>query len=85
MRKLLIIVGLLMGLVSRANASFDDTINAVTAPLATAIGNIVFFKVNIFGAQLPLVVLWLVAGAVFFTIYMKFINVRGFKQGAADI
>ena len=28
--------------------------------------------------EIPLVVLWLVLGAVFFTIFMKFINVKGF-------
>ena len=30
------------------------------------------------GASVPLVVLWLFAGAIFFTVKMKFINVRGF-------
>lgn len=30
--------------------------------------------------SIPLVVIWLVAGAIFFTIYMKFINFRGAKH-----
>jgi len=58
----------------------DATINAVTAPIAALVGKIVFFKIPAFGAQLPLVVLWLVIGAVFFTFYMGFINLRGFKH-----
>ncbi len=29
---------------------------------------------------IPFVVIWLVLGAVFFTIYMKFINIKGFKH-----
>lgn len=29
---------------------------------------------------IPLVVIWLIAGAIFFTIFMKFINIRGFKH-----
>jgi len=29
----------------------------------------------------PLIVVWLVLGAIFFTIRMKFINIRGFKHG----
>ena len=58
----------------------DATINAITAPIATMVGNIVFFKIPVFGAQLPLVVLWLVVGATFFTFYMGFINIRGFKH-----
>lgn len=64
--------------VSVAIAGIDDSINAITAPIATLVGQIVFFKVPVFGAQLPLVVLWLVVGAVFFTFYMRFINLRGF-------
>lgn len=30
--------------------------------------------------KIPFIVLWLVAGAVFFTLRMKFINIRGFKH-----
>ena len=59
-------------------AGIDETINTVTAPFAVWFGKLVFFKIPVFGAQLPLVVLWLVAGAVFFTFYMRFINLRGF-------
>ncbi len=61
-------------------AGIDDAINDATAPIATMIGKIVFFKIPIFGAQLPVVVLWLVVGAVFFTFYMGFVNIRGFKH-----
>ncbi len=63
-----------------ASAGFDETINTLTAPIASAVGAFVFFKIPLFGAQLPLVVLWLVAGAVFFTFYMGFVNIRGFKH-----
>ncbi len=63
-----------------AETGIDATINALTAPVADLIGNIVFFKITIFDAQLPLVVLWLVIGAIFFTVYMGFINIRGFKH-----
>ena len=63
-----------------AHASIDSTSNEITKPLAALIGDIVFYKITLFGAQLPLVVLWLVIGAVFFTIYTGFINLRGFKH-----
>jgi len=74
------LVTLLLGSISTAHAGIDDAINSATAPIATFIGQVVFFKIPIFGAQLPVVVLWLVAGAVFFTFYMGFINLRGFKH-----
>ncbi len=63
-----------------AMAGIDEAINDITKPLAEVIVQIVFFKIPVFGAQLPLVVLWLVIGAVFFTIYMGFVNIRGFKH-----
>ena len=66
-----------------AAAGIDDAINSATAPIAAMIGKIVFFKVEMFGAQLPLVVLWLVVGAVFFTLYLGFINLRGFRHAIA--
>ncbi len=58
----------------------DASINAFTAPIAALVGKIVFVKIPFFGAQLPIVVLWLVIGAVFFTLYMGFVNIRGFKH-----
>jgi AGCS family alanine or glycine:cation symporter len=61
-----------------AHAGIDETINSITAPAAVWFGKVVFFKIPIFGANLPLVVLWLIAGAVYFTWYMRFVNLRGF-------
>lgn len=63
-----------------AYAGIDAAINEATAPIAAAIGAFVFFKIPVFGAQLPLVVLWLVIGAVFFTFRMGFVNIWGFKH-----
>jgi AGCS family alanine or glycine:cation symporter len=81
MRRLFSMLALLAGSISSAQAAgIDETINTATAPIASFIGDIVFFKIPIFGAQLPVVVLWLVVGAVFFTFYMGFINLRGFKH-----
>jgi len=66
--------------VTPAFAGIDETINGITAPIAIWVGSVVFFKIPVFGAQLPLVVLWLIAGAIFFTFYMRFINLRGFRH-----
>jgi len=66
--------------VTPAFAGIDETINGITAPIAIWVGSVVFFKIPVFGAQLPLFVLWLIAGAIFFTFYMRFINLRGFRH-----
>lgn len=58
----------------------DELINSAVQPLTSLVSSIVFFTVPIFGVELPLVVVWLVAGAVFFTIYFGFIPVKGFKH-----
>jgi AGCS family alanine or glycine:cation symporter len=59
---------------------FDETIDERFAPIASAISDVVFFSVPIAGADVQLIVCWLVFGAAFFTIYLRFINVRGFTH-----
>ena len=56
----------------------DETINQAFAPIAKAFSNIVFFSVSVGGTDPQLIVLWLIVGAVFFTFYLRFINLRGF-------
>lgn len=80
MSRLFLILNLFFLPFSNAYAGIDESINNATAPIAEFIGNIVFFTIQIGDAALPVVVLWLVMGAVFFTIYMGFINIRGFKH-----
>ena len=52
---------------------FDASIALINETIAS----VIFYE--LFG--FPLAVLWLVAGAIFFTIRMGFINIRGFKHG----
>ena len=54
------------------------SIDAFMAPLASALSSFVFFAIPLFGQDVPLVVLWLAIGALFFTFYLRFINIRGF-------
>ena len=39
-----------------AFAGIDESINNFTAPIAAFVGQVVFFKISLFGAGLPLVV-----------------------------
>ncbi len=60
----------------------DDRINALFAPVAQAISSVVFYPIPIGnGASMPAMVLWLIIAATFFTLFFRFINIRGFKQG----
>ena len=64
--------------------SLDAVIDGFMRPVADAASGFIFYSIEVFGAQVPLIVLWLIAGGVFFTIYLRFINFRGFKH-AIDI
>ncbi|MFK7914633.1 MAG: alanine/glycine:cation symporter family protein [Pseudomonadales bacterium] len=56
----------------------DETIDALMRPLADAVSSFIFFSVPIVGTDVPLIVIWLVLGGLFFTAYLGLINVRGF-------
>jgi len=56
--------------------TIDQKIDAWFEPFATAISDIIFFTVNIRGNGVPIVLIILIAGAIFFTLYFKFINFR---------
>ncbi len=58
----------------------DEAVDRAFQPIAEGIKAVVFFTVPIGSADLPLVVLWLIAGAVFFTFYLRFINLKGFRH-----
>jgi AGCS family alanine or glycine:cation symporter len=60
----------------------DATLDGVLRPVADALANVVFFSVPLAGVDVPLVVLWLVCGAVFFTLRFRFINLRGLREAA---
>lgn len=69
---------------SEQPAGIDAQIDAIMQPVADAASSFIFYSVPMFGADVPLIVLWLIAGGVFFTLYLNFINFRGFKH-AVDI
>ncbi len=58
--------------------SLDQAVDAWITPLSTALSDVVFYKANLFGTDIPLIVLWLALAATFFTLYMGFINLRAF-------
>ena len=60
--------------------SIDQTINAFLAPIADWFGRVIFFSIPVNGAQLPLILVWLIAGGVVCTLAFRFINLRGFRH-----
>ncbi len=65
--------------------NISDLINSFFEPLVKFLGSIFFFDPFAamgldLGAPVPLIVVWLVFGAIFFTVKMNFINFRGFTH-----
>ncbi len=61
--------------------SFDQKIDAAFQPIVEFLALIIFYKpFEALGFNMPLVVIWLIIGAVFFTVRMGFVNLRGFKH-----
>lgn len=59
----------------------DKRINDMVQPATDLVSSIVFYPIQL-GAEattsMPLVIIFLLSSAIFFTIYFKFINIRGF-------
>lgn len=57
--------------------TIGNGVNAVVAPVSGFLDSIVFYSVMVNGTKLPLIVVWLVCAALFFTFYLGAINLRG--------
>lgn len=58
----------------------DASINNTIQPLTNILSSFIFYEVEIFGTPMPLIVLWLIGAAIFFTAYFNFLNLRGFNH-----
>jgi AGCS family alanine or glycine:cation symporter len=85
-KKISLLILLLTSFINSKADSLSDKIDSFFKPLVSDYlvpvifwDPLKFFGFDI-GADIPIVVLWLVFGALFFTFRMKFINFRGFKH-----
>jgi alanine or glycine:cation symporter, AGCS family len=59
----------------------DTQINSILEPLAQSLSKIIFFKLEFTPEiKIPFLVLWLITGSLFFTLYFRFLNIRGLKH-----
>ena len=64
-----------------SSLSWDDQVNESLSGFAKTFSSIIFYKVNVLGVDIILVIAWLVIAAVFFTFYFQFINLTGMWHG----
>lgn len=60
--------------------SSDFSFQQAFEQLSSAIASVVFYSFNFQGVAIPVTVLWLITGAIVFTFYLNFINIRGFRH-----
>jgi AGCS family alanine or glycine:cation symporter len=65
---------------AQPGTGIDVMVEALMRPVADGLAALVFFPLPVAGAEVPFVVLWLVVGALFFTLRFRFVSVRGFRH-----
>ena len=60
--------------------SVDSQLEALIRPLAQVLSDVVFYPIQIFNQDFPLIVLWLAIASLWFTFYLRLINFRGFSH-----
>lgn len=68
-------------LTAQSSRGFDDKLNDAFMPVAIWWEDLILYELNLFGFEIPIVLILLLGGSLFFTIYFRFINVRGFFTG----
>lgn len=81
---LLMLFTMLIGLQSAQAMNVDAFMDKHIAPVSDAVAKLIFFPITICGSQIPLIIFWVLAAGIFFTIYFKGISVWGFKH-AIDV
>jgi AGCS family alanine or glycine:cation symporter len=63
----------------------DQTIDSAFAPIAGAIADVIFYAEPVTGYDIKLILVWLVAVALFLTFYLGFVNLRYFGHALAIV
>ncbi|WP_440879610.1 alanine/glycine:cation symporter family protein [Tenacibaculum sp. C7A-26P2] len=80
LQRLLAIFFFLIPIITKAQPhEIDKQLNDAFMPFATWWENLILASINFFGLELPIILIILVSGALFFTLYFGFINIRHFS------
>lgn len=81
MKKLFLTLCALISTVQQCLAfSIDAQIEKYVAPVSDKIASVIFFPINVFGAELPIIILWILVAGIFFTLYFRGISLWGLKH-----
>lgn len=60
--------------------NLDHEIEKYVTPVSNKIASVMFFPITIFGAQIPVIILWILIAGIFFTVYLNGVAVWGLKH-----
>lgn len=81
MKKIFLVVCAFMLTVQQSFAfNIDTQIEKYVTPVSDKIAAVMFFPINIFGTDVPLVILWILIAGLFFTFYFRWIGIWGLKH-----
>lgn len=60
--------------------TIDEFVENYIGKFTDGIADLVFFPINICGAKIPIIILWVLVAGIFFTLYFKGIAIWGFKH-----
>lgn len=66
-------------LINAQSAGLDERINDAFMPFAIWWENLILAEITLFGAGIPVVLILLLSGALFFTLFFGFVNIRHFS------
>lgn len=66
----------------QAPLSIDDTIQGIFGPVVDVLESFVFFSIPVFGTDLPLLIVWLLTGGIFLTIWLR---IRPFRDAGMSL
>lgn len=70
---------------AQTEVTIDDRINSVFEPITDVIESVIFFTITFGEFSIPFVLIWLIVGAIFFTVYTGFVNIRAFGHAIAVV
>ncbi|MBQ7126564.1 alanine:cation symporter family protein [bacterium] len=86
MKKFWMLLMMMLCNLSTAQAmNVDAFVDKHIAPVSDAIANVIFCSVTICGNKIPLIILWVLAAGIFFTIYFKGISLWGLKHAIENV
>src|SRR5574344_853958 len=86
MKKIMTFLLLMLCSIQSVSAmSFDTFMDKHIAPISDAVAGVIFYPIKIFGAEIPLIIFWILAAGLFFMIYLKGIPVWGFTHSIHNL